>query len=67
MAKTIEYVLVTAFTSDELARRVVERLGAGWQLYGNPVISGGSSPEYAQALVRDVDRPVQIGGLGGKS
>ena len=61
MAQTLEYVLITAATADVLSREVTQRLNDGWQLYGNPTVGGAAVPHYAQALVRDVGRPMKIG------
>ena len=61
MAQTLEYVLITASSADALSREVTQKLDDGWQLYGNPTLGGAAAPQYAQALVRDVTRPMKIG------
>jgi hypothetical protein len=61
MAHTIDYILVTATSAGELAQQVTQKLNDGWQLYAQPIISGSVVPVYAQALVRDVTKPVKIG------
>lgn len=61
MAQTLEYILITATSAEALSRDVTKKLNDGWQLYGNPSIGGAAASHYAQALVRDVARPMKIG------
>jgi hypothetical protein len=66
MPKPIEYFIVAvpfhadAATHDELARKVNEKLGGGYELYGTPFLSGAM---MYQAMIRIISQaatpPVQ--------
>jgi hypothetical protein len=49
MEEVSEYELVTDADSANLNKRIAERIAAGWQLYGHPLVNGG---QWGQALIR---------------
>ena len=55
----MEYTIVEGFKAEEVIAAVNELLKAGWELYGNPIITGNAHAKedsngllYAQAMIK---------------
>jgi hypothetical protein len=55
----MEYTIIEGFNLEEVIAAVNERLKLGWELYGNPVITGIANAKedsikhlYAQAMIK---------------
>jgi hypothetical protein len=52
MNKDYEYKVISASNSDLLTDEVNDTLQEGWELYGFPFGSGGSTAFFCQAVIR---------------